>query len=168
MHPFGLTTGAYDSAHSHLWTPGRRAVQSAGEGEGPSAPGRNSRSTDGRSQPERQAASCGRDPRPLLTDHDDVPGPQLRSSSRLDPPVDLYLLRLEQRLGMRAVLSEAGELQELAQPDGAPGDRNVEDRWSRHAPIIAREAGSTRPALSASGAPVETGPGQPLPWCRRP
>jgi hypothetical protein len=93
----------------------------------------------------------------LPADRDDVPGPQLRSPPRFHPPVDQYLLGLQQRLRVCPVLGEAGELEELAQPNGVLGDRDIEDRWSRHPPIIAQVAkiDSTRSGISASGATVE-------------
>ena len=58
---------------------------------------------------------------------DDVTGSQPRASARLDPAVDLHLARLQQLLRVGTMLREAGELEELADPDRLPGERDIED-----------------------------------------
>jgi hypothetical protein len=54
----------------------------------------------------------------------------LRASSGLDVPVHLYLVGLDQFARMRPVLGEAGQFEELTQPNRQLGYRNVLDRWS--------------------------------------
>ena len=78
----------------------------------------------------------GDGPRPPAGHRDDVPGPQLRAPAHLDPAVDLHLPRLQQLLGVRAVLGQAGELQELPDPDRDVGEGYVEDRGPGHGSMM--------------------------------
>jgi hypothetical protein len=53
---------------------------------------------------------------------------ELRSPSFLDVAVHLHLLGLDELARVRPVLGEAGQLEELTQPDRQLGDGNVLDR----------------------------------------
>ena len=74
----------------------------------------------------------------LETDRDDVRVLQLRTATGLDPAVDLHRAVLDEVPRMHAVLGEQSELEELTEPDRQLGNRDIPDRWARHAPIIAR------------------------------
>lgn len=65
---------------------------------------------------------------PLTGDRDHVPGAQLCSPSRLDLPVHQHLIGLDKLTRMGPVLGEAGQLEELPQPNRQLGDRNVLNR----------------------------------------
>jgi hypothetical protein len=53
---------------------------------------------------------------------------QLRPPSRLNLPVHLHLVSLDKLTRMRPVLSEAGQLEELTQPNRQLGNGNVLNR----------------------------------------
>jgi hypothetical protein len=75
---------------------------------------------------------------------DDVTDSQPGTSARLDPAVDLHLARLQQLLGVRTMLGEACELEELADPDRLPRERDVEDWRLRHLAILPLPGGRGR------------------------
>jgi hypothetical protein len=74
--------------------------------------------------------------RPPTLHRDDVTGLQPRASTRLHPAIHLHLARLQQLLGVRAVLGEAREFEELADPDRVSGKRDVEDWRAGHFAIL--------------------------------
>jgi len=84
--------------------------------------------------------------------HDDITGPQPRASTRLCPAVDLHLARLPQLLRVHAVLGEARELEELADPNRVLGDRDVEYRGAGHVAIL------PEPKAPDEVATIERGP----------
>lgn len=53
---------------------------------------------------------------------------QLRPPSRLNLPVHLHLIGLDELTCMRPVLGEAGQLEELTQPNRKLSNRNVLNR----------------------------------------
>jgi SAM-dependent methyltransferase len=81
-------------------------------------------------------------------DRHDVAGSQLCAPARLQPPVDLHLLGLQQLPRVGAVLGEPGQLQELPEPDRVLGDRDVLDRWAVH-PLILPLSGC-RPLIGSA------------------
>jgi hypothetical protein len=72
---------------------------------------------DGSSQPDS-----------LTGNRDHVSGLQLRSPSRLNLPVHQNLIGLDKLTRMRAVLSEASQLEELTQPNRQLGDSDISNR----------------------------------------
>ena len=66
---------------------------------------------------------------PLLTrDRNHVPGVELRTPSRLNLTVYLYLLGLDELARVRPVLGDAGQLEKLTQSNRQLGNGNVPDR----------------------------------------
>jgi hypothetical protein len=84
----------------------------------------------------RSARWWGDESRPPTLHRDDITGPQLRASTRRYPAVDLHLTRLQQLLRVHAMLGEAREFEELADPNRVPGDRDVEYRGAGHLAIL--------------------------------
>ncbi len=69
----------------------------------------------------------------LVADGDEISDPELTSPPRLRLAVDRHRAVGEQRLGLAAVLGDAGELEQLAEADHVAADRDV-DRLAHTAP----------------------------------
>jgi hypothetical protein len=131
------------------------------------ASGRRARRRWARGPQCRSTRRRGNGTRPPTLHRDDVTGPQPRASTRLHPAVDLHVARLQQLLGMRAVLGEASELEELADPDRVPGERDVEDWGAGHLAIL---PGPSQDASTRSSCENVLCPGRRCSWTqlRRP
>jgi hypothetical protein len=102
-------------------------------------------------RPQRRSTGRRADgPRPPTLHRDDVTGPQPRASTRLHPAVDLHLAPLQQLLCVRAMLGEASELEELADPDRVLGERDVEDRGAGHLAILPGPAAVVRTVTTSA------------------
>ena len=75
----------------------------------------------------RGGASAGGDPDGLAVDGDRVAGVKLAAAAGLNLAVDLHQTVLDQLRGLHTVLDQAGQLQQLAQPDHLVPDLEVSD-----------------------------------------
>lgn len=64
----------------------------------------------------------------MTGDGDHVTRTQLRSSPRLHLPIHLHLVGLDELTRVCAMLSEAGQLEKLAQPNRQIGNGHILDR----------------------------------------
>lgn len=111
-------------------SPGRQIGHHAPRRPGPLTSATTSRPTRPTAARTSRAVRQRHRTNPLTRDRDHVPGVQLRSPSRLDLPVHLHLLGLDELARVRPVLGDAGQLEELTQPNRQLGNGHVLDRCS--------------------------------------